>query len=346
MEFNYLTTHVGSVPHPSAKGISPWLATHLDIPAWPQLSRRDFRESMYIMFAPVLPGIVIDEHQEKVYFDTSGEVSDALELFYDAYLAENKEYFGLLNGYAQGFESMMTSLQTQKGEWAKGQVTGPISFGLTVTDQSLRPSLYNDSLADAIVKNMAMNARWQVRKLKSVRSNIIIFVDEPYMASFGSAFISLSRQQVIAWLDEIFDAIHAEGALAGVHCCANTDWSVLLASKVDILNLDAYGYIENLALYPAELRAYLDRSGSVCWGIVPNTEQIHSETPQSIADRLRHGIKLISDKAASRGYHIKPEEFATRSLVSPACGLGPTTVEIADEVFEKLVRTGEFLKQG
>src|SRR5512139_14975 len=111
MEFNYHTTHVGSVPHISTQVISPWLATHLDIPAWPQLSRRDFRESMYIMFAPVLPGIVIDEHHEKVYFDTSNELSDALELFYDAYLADNLDYFGLINGYAQGFKTMLASLR-------------------------------------------------------------------------------------------------------------------------------------------------------------------------------------------------------------------------------------------
>ncbi len=346
MDFNFLTTHVGSVPHPSPERIAPWLAAHLDIPAWPQLSQRNFRESMYIMYAPVLPGIIIDEHAEKVYFDTTAELSNALEFFYDAYLADNVNYFGLYNDYAQGFGVMLKALQSRPGQWAKGQVTGPISFGLTVTDQSLRASLYNELLADAIVKNMAMNARWQIRQLKTVRPHVILFVDEPYMASFGSAFISLSREQVIAWLDEIFDAIHAEGALAGVHCCANTDWSVLLASKVDILNLDAYGYVENLALYPKELRAYLDRGGAVCWGVVPNNERIHEETPQSIANRLHKGIKLIAEKAIARHIPIKPDEFASCSLVSPACGLGPTTIEIADEVFEKLARTGEILRKG
>ena len=55
---------------------------------------------------------------------------------------------------------------------------------------------------------------------------------------------------------------------------------MLLATTVDILNLDAYGYIENLALYPAELRAFLDRGGVVCWGIVPNTEEIYNVTPE------------------------------------------------------------------
>ena len=89
-------------------------------------------------------------------------------------------------------------------------------------------------------------------------------------------------------LDEVFAAIHAEDALAGVHCCANTDWSVLLATQVDILNLDAYGYLENLALYPDELRQFIDRGGYVAWGIVPNNELVLT-TPQTLAERMRSG---------------------------------------------------------
>ena len=161
-----------------------------------------------------------------------------------------------------------------------------------------------------------------------------------------SAFISLSREQAIAYLDEVFNAIHLEGGVAGVHCCANTDWSVLLATNVDILNLDAYGFLENLALYPAELREYLDRGGSICWGIVPNNEQIFNESADGLADRLQDGIRLIVEKAAARGVTIQTEEFAGRSLIAPACGLGSTSIEVADRVFEMLAETGNILKRG
>jgi hypothetical protein len=166
------------------------------------------------------------------------------------------------------------------------------------------------------------------------------------MAAFGSAFISLSREQATAYLDEVFESIHMEGGVAGVHCCANTDWSVLLGTKVDILNLDAYGFTKNLALYPVELREYLDRGGSICWGIVPNNEQILNETPQGLAERLRNGIRWIVEKAAARGVTIKADEFGSRSLISPACGLGSTSTEVADRVFDVLAETGEILKRG
>lgn len=345
-KFNFLTTHVGSVPHLTINGLTEKLTSLLDIPAWPQLSQRSFRESMYVQYSSILPAIQEDAKQEKVYFETSKDISEALEKFYTPLLEDNVDAFALHPDYAPGFFAMLETLQKTEGKWAKGQVTGPISFGLTVTDQDLRASLYNDMLADTIVKNMAMNARWQIQKLKSVRPNVIIFLDEPYMAAFGSAFISLSHEQVIGYLDEVFDAIHAEGGIAGIHCCANTDWGVLLETHVDILNLDAYGFIENLALYPSELREYLDRGGNICWGIVPNNEQIFSETPQGLADRLRNGISMIIEKAAARGVRINAEEFFSRSLIAPACGLGSTSVEVADRVFETLAETGKILKSG
>jgi hypothetical protein len=349
---NFLTTHVGSVPHQSAEGLTDTLATLLDIPAWPQLARKTFHENMYVQYSPTLPAVVEDTAKEKIYFDTRTDISSSLEAFYTLILSDDVDAFALRQEYAAGFFAMLETLRSKEVKpsseqmWAKGQVTGPISFGLTVTDQDLRASLYNELLADAIIKNAAMIARWQVRQLKTVRPNIILFVDEPYMASFGSAFISLSREQVIAMLDEVFDAIHAEGALSGVHCCANTDWGVLLATKVDILNLDAYGYIENLALYPAELRAFLDRGGAIAWGIVPNSEEIYRVTAKGLADRLRNGFRLVSEKATARGVTINPDEFNERSLIVPACGLGSTTLQIADHVFEVLLQTGEILKAG
>ena len=350
-EFNFLTTHLGSVPHTALGDLPQKLIELLDIPAWSQHPRRSFHENMYSQYSPGLPGVVVDETREKVWMDTVGDLSPALEKFYTAYLADDLEAFALQPDYAPGFFAMLSALQAQpagqaNSTWAKGQVTGPISFGLTVTDQDLRACLYNEQLADVIIKNIAMSARWQARQLKSARQNVIIFLDEPYLASFGSAFISLSREQVTAYLDEIYEGVHAEGALGGVHCCANTDWGLLLASQVDILNLDAYDYLQNLALYPAELHEFLDRGGALCWGIIPNHAGIFQETPARLAERLRNGLTLISSKAAAHGIRITPDELATRSLLAPACGLGSTRVEISERVFEVLAETGRILKRG
>ncbi|MCK5054156.1 MAG: hypothetical protein KAR65_07750 [Anaerolineales bacterium] len=338
----FATTVIGSFPHQACASLCGRLA-ELDIPAWPQLARRSFRENMYVQFSAPLPALVVDDAAEKIYFDTRDDITLALTPFYESYLDENMETFALPHENAQGFYEMFDLLKNTAGEWAKGQVTGPVSFGLTVTDQDLRASLYNELLADAIVKNCAMNARWQIRRLKEVRPNIILFVDEPYMASFGSAFISLSREAVIQMLDEVFDAIHDEGALAGVHCCANTDWSVLLKTQVDILNLDAYGYLENLALYPQELADFLARGGRIAWGSIPNQEDIWSATPAGMADRLRTGIKDLTARASAKGIAID-ETFLSDGFLSPSCGLGSTEENLAERVLEILKETSHELR--
>ncbi len=342
----FATTLIGSFPYPDGATLCPRLVREVQIPAWPQLPRRTFHENMYAQYSHGLPGLILDEAHEKVTFNTDDDLSPALEEFYGRYLADDVDSFALPADYAAGFYTMLDTLKATPGEWVKGHVTGPISFGLTVVDQDLRSSLYNEQLADPIVKQLAFNARWQVRQLKQTRPNVIIFVDEPYLASFGSAFISLSREQVIMMLDEVFAAIHAEGALAGVHCCGNTDWSVLMDTSVDILNLDAYEYLDNLALYPHEVRAFLDRGGNLAWGIIPNNEVIFNVTPEGLAQRLRDGLQLISDKARGRGVSIGVGEFAGRSLITTACGLGPTSIEIADRAVDTLVRTGEELQRG
>jgi methionine synthase II (cobalamin-independent) len=345
--FHFLTTHVGSVPHKDPTELTHRIASLLDIPCWLQLPRRHYLENIYTQYAATLPGAAVDAEKEKAVMHTNGaDFESQLEAFYQSVIDDKLEDFALTPDCALGFFTLLDELKSKPATWVKGQVMGPISFGLTVTDQDLRASLYNETMADALVKNMSMNARWQVRQLKTVGENVILFVDEPYMASFGSAFISLGREQALNYMNEVYEAVHGEGALVGVHCCGNTDWGLLLDSKADILNLDAYSFLENLALYPSELRAFLDRDGAICWGIVPNNEQIRNETPASLADRMRVGLKLIADKASARGVNISSDELAARSLISPACGLGSTTVEIAEEVFAKTAEMSAILKKG
>jgi hypothetical protein len=346
-EFNFLTTHVGSVPHIDPNALNAYLLSTLDIPCWLQLTRCNFRENIYTQYAPTLPGAVVDEAREKAFIDTSAADFDfALETFYQAVIDDNLGAFALHPDYAQGFYILLEALKHKPTQYAKGQVMGPISFGLTVIDQDGRACLYNEVYVDVLVKHMTFNARWQAKQLGAVSEQVILFVDEPYMASFGSAYISLGREQVIAWLDEVYEALHDAGAITGTHCCGNTDWGVLLNTKVDILNLDAYNFIESLALYPVELREFLDRGGAVCWGLIPNNENIFDETPRSLAKKLRDGIRLICEKAANRGVSIRPDEFTSRSLIAPSCGLGPATVEIAERAFEMLVETGVMLRKG
>jgi len=219
----------------------------------------------------------------------------------------------------------------------KGQVTGPISCGLTITDQERRSILYDDTLADALAKHLRLKAAWQEMKLKAISNNTIIFVDEPYMASFGSAFVSMSREQVITLLEEVFSGI---SGLKGIHCCGNTDWSVILSTSLDILNFDAYNYGYTVGLYPDEVKAFLDRGGILAWGIVPNDEKdIPGETAKSLVDRLEEEIGALDRKGVS--FRLQTE----RCLVTPSCGLGSTSPEAAELALELLAEVSKELRK-
>ena len=122
-EFNFLTTHVGSVPHLNAGDLTKKLTTLLDVPAWPQMSRRSFRENMYVQYSSKLPALQEDMQKEKVYFQTSDDITEALETFFTPVITDDVEAFALNPDYAVGFFAMLDRLKETKGEWAKGQVT-------------------------------------------------------------------------------------------------------------------------------------------------------------------------------------------------------------------------------
>ncbi len=319
---------VGSLPHRDVE--AAWelmLADTPDLPAWPQLPRRTFLENMYVQHSERFPGLVLDEKQERIWVDREADLSEELERLYAAYLEEDASYGAISSDYAAALAALPGD-RLSSAVAIKGHVTGPVSWGLTVTDQHRRPILYDEILADAISRHLRLKAIWQERALRRFNSNTVMFVDEPYMSSFGSAYVALGRDQVITLMEEVLSGIVG---LKGVHCCGNTDWSILLSTSIDILSLDAYEYTENLALYPEELGAFLARGGTIAWGIVPNGPKVEQETVPSLMKRLEAGMQRLVRKG------IALDDLVQGALITPACGLAPLTVAQAERALALMV---------
>ncbi len=244
-------TAIGSVPHKGVdRALESIMESFSEIPFWPQMPNSSFRENMYVQFVEKIPGAVVDDEGQKIHFDASRVTADALGELYEAYLGANLERFALNEESARGFYALVDVLETGSTpeiRAVKGHVTGPVSIGLAVTDENRKPILYDEILRDALIKSLSMNIKWQESRLRAARPGVdtIIFVDEPYLVSYGSAYISLTRDDAIGFLDELISA--AEG-LVGIHCCGNTDWSLLFETKVDIVSYDSYDYAKSLAL--------------------------------------------------------------------------------------------------
>jgi hypothetical protein len=343
--FNFEPTIVGSMPHQDGMAAANLILHRVpEIPAWPQLPRRSFCENMVVPFSKGLPGRVLRLEEEIISLNTNRDMSADLEGFFESYLKNDLAAFAFSENYTAGWSALFELLPEVPGNWVKGQVTGPVSMGMMLEDQDHRPILYNEWLADVLVKNTEMQARWQIQQLRTLRPNILLSIDEPSLSLFGSAYVSLMSDQVVNMLNPVFDAIHKEGALSCVHCCANTDWPLLFRTRVKVLNIDAYGYMDSLSLYPQELGVFLNSGGFICWGIVPNNDDIHHETVDTLAARLTHGMEAITQKARHFGVHISSETFANQSLISTSCGLGATSVNNAEKALQLLPEVSSVLR--
>jgi len=322
---NCRATGIGSTPHTdSSAAVNFVLETFQDIPFWPQLPRRTFRENMYVQFSGYLPGVHIEDEDEHIFIRLDDGWLEQAEIFYAAFLEEDPARFATGPEYAAGLHELLKRGPLE-GIWAiKGQVTGPISFGLQVTDQYLRPSLYDDMMHDVIVKNVLRHAQWQEAQLRTLCPRTIISIDEPFLSMFGSAYASISRAEVIAALEEVFSGLRG---WTSTHCCANTDWSLLLETSVDILSFDAYEYAAYLALYPDEVRGFLARGGMLAWGLIPNTgEAAETITLDGAWEVLERALALFERKGFDR------RELLPRSFITPACGTGTLPRPVAERV--------------
>jgi methionine synthase II (cobalamin-independent) len=335
IEFGCRPTIIGSMPHTDPAAACSLIARYLkDMPAWPQLPNRSFLENMYVQYSEGFPGVVLQEN--RIFVDRTKDLTKPLEQLYTAYLANDFEKYPITADYAAGLHHFL-SLTSLSPLAVKGQVTGPVSLGLTVTDNNRQPVIYDDTLADAAAKMLRLKASWQEKKLSEISRNTIIFVDEPYMSSFGSAFVSLSKEKVISLLEEVFGGI---SGLKGVHCCGNTDWSVLLRTSANILSFDAYNYAQSLSLYPAEIKKFLDRQGTIAWGIIPNDASVLAkETVASLKDRLEEAMAPFTRSG------IRFRQLVEQGLLTPVCTLAPAGNEGAAWALELLTELSELMRQ-
>lgn len=328
---NFYPTSVGSLPYKDAKAACEKILKYFkDIPFWPQLVRRSFLENMYVQYSQRVPGIVVDTENKRVYVDTTRDLSAEIEQVYGKFLNEDVEYFSIGREYAEGLYAFLTVLRESgaRPKFLKGQITGPVSFGLTVTDDKKRSLFYNSELKEVLVKILSMKARWQARKLKETGIECIISIDEPYLTSIGSSFVSLKKEDAFSALGEIVFAIHKEGALAAMHCCGNTDWGFLLSTGIDILSFDAYNFYESITLYPKEISDFLKKGGLLAWGIVPNTPDILKENNNTLVERIEKALNLFIKKGIDRA------DLLDAMLITPSCGLGLVDEYLSDIVME------------
>ena len=188
-EFGCLPTIIGSMPQEDAASACNQITHYLkDIPAWPQLPERSFLENMYVQYSEGFPGVVVDNN--RIYVDKSNSEGKELENLYSAYIENDFNHYGISPECAAWLHYFL-GMDSLSPKAVKGQATGPVSWGLTVTDENKKSVIYDDVLGDAAARLLRLKAAWMENALRKLSKNTIIFLDEQYMVSFGSAFFSV-----------------------------------------------------------------------------------------------------------------------------------------------------------
>ncbi len=320
-----------------------------DIPLWVQLPIYP-EEGMIAQFLPGMPGLTVKD--DRAFIDAGNPAFDQqLFDFYEDYLAAAEERKDLLQSRfamkpdtARGFFVFLDALKSMSRPPTalKGQITGPFTFTVGVKDHLKRAIFYDEQLRDAAVKLLGMKARWQVRQLSRFKRPVMIFFDEPALAGFGSSeFISISREDVAACFKEVIDAVQAEGGLAGIHVCANADWSLIFEAAPNIISFDAYAYFDKFILYAAEVKTFLESGGVIAWGIAPTLDgaDIEKETAESL-------IEKWEDQAARVGaLGVDRSRLLAQSLITPSCGTGSLSLQYAKKVLTLTREVSDHLRK-
>ncbi|MCM8789957.1 MAG: hypothetical protein NC916_02945, partial [Candidatus Omnitrophica bacterium] len=212
-------------------------------------------------------------------------------------------------------------------QFIKCHITGPFSFAAGINDEKGVSLLYDKVYMQAIIKGLSLKALWQLKLFRKFNKKRMLFVDEPYLGSFGSAYTPLNREEVVESLSNLTEPIALGGALVGIHCCGNTDWSIFTEVKgIRLISFDAFSFLNRLILYADSLKEFFARGGMLCWGIVPTQEFSGKETAELLSDKLLKGIDTLVSKGLSR------ESVTNNLFISPACGLGTLEIKKAEQI--------------
>jgi methionine synthase II (cobalamin-independent) len=343
LRFNCIATGIGSLPVKDADKAAILSLQYLsEAPIWPQLPQRDFREQMDNQFSESLPGLRLDEKKNRFYFDSSKDLTPELEKFFERYLEKDYDFFKLSEDYAAGFYAFLGNLKKgipNNTRYIKGQITGPLTAGISFKDETGRDIVHNDVLFDAVVKGLAMKAAWQIGQFKQFGKPVIIFIDEPAMESLGSAFSAVSSEVVIEKLNEVIEMIHERDGIAGIHCCGNADWPMLFDTGIDIVNFDAFGYMDKVLLYPDAIKKFLSRGGALAWGIVPAGAYTGNETAEILLEKLGGGMRRLEGNGIAR------DTIVSQCLITPSCGLGSLTPDKAESILRLLREVSDRMQE-
>lgn len=311
-------TGIGSLPHVSRDAAIEYAFRH-SLPFYPQIPLRNPREFMLSQALDSFPAMTFDASGAPTldltrWRESSRHFSRTLEATFDrsdfTAFEPSPEAFSL-------WKPFLFEVERRKCAAAKAQIAGPITARLALTYANGTPTPDESALIHGEVNRLILaRSIAMVRQMRRIGSQPVFFVDEPALAVFDAQ--NPMHRLLLSDLEFQFHALKKEGALVGIHCCANTDWAALLRTSVDLLAIDCALSLESLLSAREALGAFAQRGGRLVLGTV-------STRDSTVIELSRHVPALIT-----AGF--RTDTF----LYSAACGLAYLDVERAETVLDHL----------
>lgn len=340
---NCLPLAIGSFPQKNAAdAVSFILRNFKDIPLWPQLPQISFKEQMYLQYSKGLPGLVIDSTKKSFYVSYDENIYEKIAEFFEGLLSNPLDFYAVTEDFSAGFNEFMKQkekIKNLKPKAVKGHISGPVSLALGLLDQDKKPLIYHEEYMDVINQLIIKKSQWQIEKLKQINDNVIYFLDEPYLSSIGSGMLSLDKGQIKNHIASVAEKIKEFGALTGLHCCGDTDWSFIMDLGIDIISFDAYNSGESLLQHTDALREFIMRGGIFAWGIVPSNKEFETITVEGLIQKMYKYFTILIEK----GFNIK--DVLRNSFITPSCGMGSADEALAGRVVAATLEISARLKK-
>ncbi len=331
---NLMTTAMAVMPHTDVDE-ALGLALSLDIPFWPQLPHYNYYEDMYVQAAEHFPGIILDLKERTLRFSTNKFIAEFEETLSHY---EEEEYFDVSDQYSVVYKRFL-ELDLKDRPAIRGQLEGPISFGFFVKNEDDRPILFDDTVRPFLYEFMAKRINIQLKRLKEKNANAFMFMDEPGLQFIFNAMSGYNDVLAKEDMNNLFEMIDRP---RGIHLCGNPDWDFLFGFDMDIASIDLYTNAMVLPLYKKSIINFIERGGTIVWGIVPtNVEPFMKENHETLIKLLENTWEGLYAEGLDR------ELLLSRSLLSPAtcCLINPDKQHTVNQAFTSLINLSESLRE-
>lgn len=302
----------GGLPHLSAQAaLALVVSATPDIPAWPALPERSFRETALAQAAAGFPGLTIDPEYARISVDhAAAEIGlDRLGL---SYLRGEPGGSALPTDHAAGLGELLRLVgHGHRALALKGEVLGPVSLALQLADEGDRPLAYDPALREALIHHLSLRIAWHYEQLSTYTDNVIICLDEPSLEALDLPACPIDWEDGADMLDRLMaDMPGCRGICLG----GNANMAAIMGTGVDLVMFDAYEHGAALIQAAEAAAAFLERGGILGWGIVPaDPGALTQEHLEGLAQRLERSVEYLSAASGVSQQHILESSLITSS---------------------------------